>query len=362
MKIVRLTPGMDNVNFIKDPGMIPYILFKYFGYEGGVASYWEEGFTYLDKEVKGLEFYSFKKVTGKPTLDAIIFLINNAKKIDVLIVYFMARQSFLWILTYKILNRRGKVYLKGDACEKNLPEFFRKEFKYSVIKKCMTKIMIKMSALTSIETKKLQNFINKEHGIQIEYIPNGFYDYGIRKDIDYKYKNNTICTVGRIGTSQKASEILLEAFALASDKIIDWQLKMIGSIEDDFKQYIDEYFSRYPELKDKVIFTGPIYDREKLDDEYAKSKIFCLPSRWESFGLVYLEALKNGCYIITTDIPPANDVTDNQKYGKIFPIDDYKKLSEIIIELVNNEHIIEKAHKEAQNFVYNNFYWVNICR
>ena len=43
----------------------------------------------------------------------------------------------------------------------------------------------------------------------IKYIPNGFYDDGIREDTHYDNKENLIITVGRIGSFEKNNEVLL---------------------------------------------------------------------------------------------------------------------------------------------------------
>ncbi len=115
-------------------------------------------------------------------------------------------------------------------------------------------------------------------------------------------------------------------------------------------------------MKDKIIFTGPIYDRNKLNEEYKKSKIFCLTSRFESFGLVFLEAMKNGCYLITSDIESSLDVTDNKKYGNIFPIDDVKELANCLVTACNNENSLYENCKNIQEYVYKKFYWPVICK
>ncbi|WP_242954250.1 hypothetical protein [Clostridium puniceum] len=71
----------------------------------------------------------------------------------------------------------------------------------------------------------------------------------------------------------------MKAFKIAPEKIEGWKLKLVSSIEPAFNQYVNDYLSSYPELKSKIIFTEPIYDRKLLMEEYKKSKIFCLTSR-----------------------------------------------------------------------------------
>ena len=221
-------------------------------------------------------------------------------------------------------------------------------------------ILLKKFDLISVETLDLYKYLNKHWKIDVKYIPNGFYDYGKKEIIKYEQKENIICTVGRIGTKEKATEILLEAFKLASIKLKNWKLKIIGPIEEEFKKYIHNFFNVNPELKEKIIFTGPIYDRNLLKKEYEKAKIFCLTSRWEGFALVYVEAMKSGCFIISSDIVPARDIIRNG-FGCLFPVDDVKKLSECLIETCNDEEKLKCNTLEIQKFAYKNFYWVDIC-
>ncbi|WP_319416311.1 glycosyltransferase [Marispirochaeta aestuarii] len=49
-----------------------------------------------------------------------------------------------------------------------------------------------------------------------------------------------------------------------------------------------------PELAGKVEFCGRLTDSE-LCEAYRGADVFCLPSDYEGFGIVYLEALGAGC-------------------------------------------------------------------
>ena len=204
-------------------------------------------------------------------------------------------------------------------------------------------------------------FLNEVWKLDIKYIPNGFYDNGKREDINKEDKENVICTVGRIGTYQKANEILLEGFKAVHKDLKNWKLKVIGPIEEEFKVYIDNYIQENKEVAKDIIFTGNISDRAVLDEEYRKSKIFCLTSRFEGFPLVFPEAIKNGCFIISSDIVPAWDITDDKKYGDIFEIDNAKELGEVLKKWCAQETNLDDMASEIQNFAYEKFYWVEIC-
>ena len=84
--------------------------------------------------------------------------------------------------------------------------------------------------------------------------------------------------VGRISgvndRLSKRTDILMDAFAKVADKLPDWKLRIVGSIYDSFKPYIEKYFNEHPDLKERVTFTGLIEDKTELANEYKRAKIF----------------------------------------------------------------------------------------
>ncbi|MCT4597616.1 MAG: glycosyltransferase [Vallitalea sp.] len=354
--VTLLLPGIKNVHLIKDVGMIPYIMYKYYGYDSSIVVGKGEEFPYTKKEVKGLKL-NYIDTTNNPDVDGYNYLLKNAMNIDILQLYHLNSRTLNWVRIYKSINPKGKVYIKidGDFNYKTIDFYnaFDKE-SIDIINEC---------DLISIETKDLYNHINNNWPIKVEYIPNGFYtdNYNKKNIINYDDKENIICTVGRLGTYQKATDVLIEAFALAADKIDNWKLKLIGPVEPAFEKYINEFLCRRPHLENRIIVTGNITNRVKLDEEYKIAKIFCLPSRWESFGIVLAEAISKGCYPIISNIEPANDITDNKKYGDIFEVNNVHSLALSIIKACNDEEYIKKVCNEVQSYAYDKFNWVNIC-
>jgi glycosyltransferase involved in cell wall biosynthesis len=153
---------------------------------------------------------------------------------------------------------------------------------------------------------------------------------------------------------------LLEAFKDFAFVNKDWRLVVIGPIEDAFQSCIKEYFELYPNLIDRVLFTGAITDRIALEDKYNSAKIFVLTSRFEGFPLVFLEAIRSGCTIISSSIASAYDITDNEKYGALFPVGDAKTLAKELDKAVNNVIKLKNDCKDIQQFAYEKYSWSKI--
>lgn len=173
----------------------------------------------------------------------------------------------------------------------------------------------------------------------IHLIPNGL-DDGYNKKINFAHKQKTIITVGRLGSYQKNTELLLEV--IAQLHLYDWKIKLIGELEtkeQNFQSYLDTFFAHYPALKAAVTLTGSISDSEALQKEYEAASIFVFPSRHESFGIATLEAASAGCYIVATNVGAAYDITKQGTLGFICDTSSAGKQNEDSIKQQMIEHL-----------------------
>lgn len=120
-----------------------------------------------------------------------------------------------------------------------------------------------------------------------------------------------------------------------------------------FKEYVRLYFKKYPHLKDKVIFTGPIFDTQVLFEYFRKAKIFVLTSRYEGFGNVLAHARWNSNYIISTDVGGACDMTDNWKYGSKVKQDDAMCLASLLQDTMSNSLYKSLSGEFSKKISYN---------
>jgi len=115
-----------------------------------------------------------------------------------------------------------------------------------------------------------------------------------RKDILY---------LGRLDTSQKGIDLLVQAFALIADKV-DEDLVIAGDGPDEAKvrRLVDELG-----VAKRVRFLGRVSgDSKRLVLDQAR--ILAVPSRAETFGIVAAEGLARGTPIIAFDIPCLREI------------------------------------------------------
>lgn len=349
MKWVTLFPSAKNENLAKDVGMIPYFMHKNYRYESYIVCFKnEENYPYLENVVKGLKIQYIKK--EKRTIAQIRYILNNSKDINVLNLYHWGRLTLISGLLYKILNRNGVLYVKTDMDFRSV-NILQTNVRARIVFKLITRI----ANVVTVESTKIKNSL-EELGIKkIKYLPNGFKDNEGKRLIS---KEKMILTVGRLGTYQKASEILLEAFCRIEGEIKEWKLVFVGSIEPVFyKQLVEVQKNRGD---NRIVYAGKIVDKELLDQYYLKAGIFALPSRWEGFSLVLLESMSKGCFLVATDqIAPIDDIIINTKYGLIAKSGSIDSFAENLKKACLEFDSVDSS--AIAEYVCNQFSWDKVC-
>lgn len=245
-RFVTLHPAGTNVDLMKDEGQIPYTLCCNYPIEAEIVA------CHIDKKNANITAVSGLKVKHIPyivnnALSGLFYLIFNSKKIDWLNIYFAGRQAYIWTKIFKTLNHRGKVYLKLDMDFRSSDLYDRDNRERKIFYKCTDVV-----DLVSVESEALKNRIQKYSSKEIYVIGNGISKPDFNP-ITNQARSNTFLTVARLGTKQKATDILLQGFAKTANKH-NWNLVLIGTIEEEFKKYIDKFFKEYPELKGRIQF------------------------------------------------------------------------------------------------------------
>ncbi|NQZ22419.1 MAG: glycosyltransferase family 4 protein [Colwellia sp.] len=120
-----------------------------------------------------------------------------------------------------------------------------------------------------------------------------------------------------------------------------------GPSKDVLTEFIEE------NLTDVTIyFHGMVSNR---DDIYGVIDALVVTSETEGLSLAIMEAMAYGCLTIASNVGGNSRLVDHNINGWLFNYDDDKKLSEILIKLVDEKHLLnemgEKAHlKIKENF------------
>ncbi len=370
LSFVTIFPEIEDVHLIKDVGMIPWSMVHYFAYDSKILVPYKSDFKRA-KEVPQLQLVETSGLFKNQKWNSYLWLIKNAKKMDVLHFFHQVKHTRISIALYKRLNPKGLVYVHLDCDGTDYSKYtlglegtsFKKKIKRFIYHRIFYPEKIQKDILWGTQNQLAAvNIVGKFPYQNVAYIPDGIRMEQKQEKVTFEQKKNVILTVGRNGTAQKRTDVLLEAFAKAAGQLEDWELRIVGSVEKDFYPYIEQYFARNPELKSRVVFVGEINDKEALFQEYQNAKLFCLPSDWESFGIVNVEAMAAGCTVITTDYPAARDITGNGKYGRVIPFGGVEALAENMVQLCHDEASLKMNCAAVQEYAYENFSYEVIAK
>jgi glycosyltransferase involved in cell wall biosynthesis len=162
----------------------------------------------------------------------------------------------------------------------------------------------------------------------------------------------TILCVGRIG-NHKGQRWLLDTYLQARAQFKrPVRLVLVGRDEGGAKEI--ETFITQHQLQSEVIVTGEVTDNE-LAAWYAEADLFTLFSRYEAFGLVYLEAMAHGTPVLTHDVGANREVL--LQGAVVVPKFDRENAAGELVRLVNDDTARRELGHQAQQYALAEFTW-----
>lgn len=202
------------------------------------------------------------------------------------------------------------------------------------------------------------NQIEDECGIELPRERIGFVPFGIsdRRNLDPLVARGrvNVLFVGRL-EARKGIDTLLEAVAFLLLEVPEVVFTIVGddSIPSGSGRTYREEFERAvdnSQREGRVVFHGVVSD-EELDRHYAGCDVFVAPSRSESFGLILLEAMREGKPVIAGDVGGMREVVEHEGNGLLVTPADAQALAEAIRRLVKSPVLRERyGHRSLALF------------
>jgi glycosyltransferase involved in cell wall biosynthesis len=128
---------------------------------------------------------------------------------------------------------------------------------------------------------------------------------------------------------------LLEAFQILLQQNRNIRLVLLGSPTLAFKTFWQNVTDS---VKQKIILIEHASDQQK-NDLLDAMDLFVMPSRVESFGIVYFESWLYKKPVIGADIPAIREIINDSKDGYLVPFGDSKTLADKILSLLNDHNL-----------------------
>ena len=179
---------------------------------------------------------------------------------------------------------------------------------------------------------------NSAANARTDIIPNGWTIPRERSSL----KRNRILMVSRM-FKRKGVDILIDAVASIDSK---WELVIAGD-----GPYLQTAIERAQKKKISATFLGHV-NKKDLPELYRSAKIFAFPSIRENFPVVLLEAMAEGCAIVTTKGSGCSEVVGDA--ALLVQPGNLIELRSAITRLIDNETLMEdlgrRSYKQSLKF------------
>ncbi len=170
--------------------------------------------------------------------------------------------------------------------------------------------------------------------------------------------------VGRI-EPLKGIDTLLEAIAILRAKQVYMCLSVIGGEPTESPEVISAEMARLQDiceqhgLNDLVTFLGK-RGQDTLPYYYSAAEAVIVPSYYESFGMVALEAMACGTPVVASEIGGLAFLVQDGVTGYTFPVDDAQALADRLQTLLQDQELRRRMGEEAASFA-RQYGWAEIA-
>ena len=179
-------------------------------------------------------------------------------------------------------------------------------------------------------------------GPRVISVPNAVPDTG---DGVSPLTDRVVLAAGRL-TKQKGFKRLIPVWAQVAAAHPDWTLRIFGHgyQEDKLRELVAEHG-----VGDSVQLMG---HTSRLHDEMRRASVFVMPSRFEGFPMILLEAMSCGLPPVVYDFPNgARELVTDGVNGRLVPNGDGDGLARALAQLMEDDELRRKLANQARAVV-----------
>lgn len=171
--------------------------------------------------------------------------------------------------------------------------------------------------------------------VPVDVISPGFERPIVREKVASATVSIQFLFVGHITRAKGVLDLVNALHSIPDD--LPWAMHIVGNTdaEPDTTLRLREMITELPS-PDRVNIYGRVED-QKLQDLYAMADVFVLPSYWEGYGIVLLEAMARGLPVISTNAGAIPEVVEHLKTGLLVASGDRDELAQAFKSMITDE-------------------------
>ena len=151
---------------------------------------------------------------------------------------------------------------------------------------------------------------------------------------------------------RKGIDLLVKSWPMVLAQLPDARLSIVG---DGLELANLKRLAKSLQVDNSIDWKGSVLSLEEMASHYANCDVFCLPSRHESFGLVFLEAMAAGKPVVALNSTAVPEVVRDTVDGILVEPEDVNSIATGIITLLENSDLRAKMGGEGLQRVKENF-------
>jgi D-inositol-3-phosphate glycosyltransferase len=184
-----------------------------------------------------------------------------------------------------------------------------------------------------------------------------------RSRLGFQPTEKVVLYVGRFDP-RKGIETLVRSFAQVADQLDAAKLVVVGGSEPGQadgmeRQRIGAIVDQLG-LGDRIIFAGRI-GHDVLPIYYTAADVCVIPSHYEPFGLVAIEAMACGTPVVASDVGGLRFSVVSEETGLLVPPQSVDGFATAIERILTDEIWAKKLRKRATERVQQNFSWAAVA-
>ncbi|MCI4321166.1 MAG: glycosyltransferase family 4 protein [Thermoplasmata archaeon] len=164
--------------------------------------------------------------------------------------------------------------------------------------------------------------------------------------------------VGRLA-SNKGLLGLVDAFSTLAARDPRASLVLVGA-DGGMRAAIERKVAQLG-LGERVRIPGYVEDERRLASAFCEARLFVLPSEYEAFGLVLLEALAQGTPVVASRVGGIPEFLEDGKAGRLVPPNDPTALAAAIGQLWDDEETRLRFGRYGRDVVVPRYSWDRVA-